>query len=486
MLDFKKKRDCDRLKCFDPLPYFLLQLVQMNEVISKIGLELEMPLVQQDGLAAGFEDVEKLFQDFSEQGWSKKFDPNTEALIGVSRETSNGIEMVSTDIGVCTLEVALAPVNYLDEAKNSWKNFKSSVLLPNLKNNHLQVLGYGTQPISDQLKDLISKKGHHVIWKNMIEDDSKEWIFNNFTGICSVQFNFQVPKERTLKIINTFLQLLAFLWAASANDSIAASKKLPYKSQRFYAYLKIARGRMYARSGLTIKPYLSLCDYINRTWNVSLFEIIRDGRNLYPQDQSLTTNRLMNEESAYFYSLSGELYQEKIELDDLKLAIYLSWPDFRLKFNFYPDIKYEDLVSAVHSNNDEKLLELIEFIILEVRPIAMQTHEEELSWLVFNYLAIENLESISESAFLWTYEDVKSAAMDAQNNGLRQKIRGKTLGEIGLDLLAKIPKDSLQMYEQYLSKLHFRCTEYCSPGDDVIKIFDRQGMEALLDYLIIK
>ncbi len=458
----------------------------MNGVISKIGLELEMPLVQQDGLAAGFEDVEKLFQDFSKQGWCKKFDPNTEALIGVSRETSKGIEMVSSDFGVCTLEVALAPVNSLQEAINYWQNFKSSVFLPNLTNNHLKVLGYGTQPISAKLKDLITKKGHYFIWKNLIKEDSKEWIFQNVPGICSVQFNFQVPKEKCLKIINTFLQLLAFLWAASANDSITASKKLPYKSQRFYAYLKMASGGMYGRCGLAIKPYLTLCDYINRTWNVSLFEIIRDGSNLYPQDQSLTTNRFINEESAYFYSLSGKLYQEKIELDDLKLAIYLYWPDFRLKFNFYPDIKYEDLVSAVHSNNDKKLLELIEFIILEVRPIAMQTNEEELSWLVFNYLILENLESISEYAFSWNYEDVKSAAMAAQNNGLRQKIRGNTLGEIGLDLLSKIPKESLSMYEQYLSKLHFRCREYSSPSDKAIEIFDRHGMEVLLDYLTIK
>ncbi|MDF0556051.1 glutamate-cysteine ligase family protein [Kamptonema sp. UHCC 0994] len=458
----------------------------MNKLIKKIGLELEMPLVQQDGLAAGFDDVEKLLQDFSEQGWSKKFDPNTEALISVGRETSEGLEVVSTDVGVCTLEVALAPVNSIDEAIKYWHDFKSSVLLPKIKNNHLKVLGYGTQPISAQLQDLISKKGHHIIWKNMIEEDSKEWIFQNFPGICSVQFNFQVSKEKTLEITNTFLQLLAFLWAASANDSIAASKKLPYKSQRFYAYLKIARGRMYCRSGLTIKPYLSLCDYINRTWSVSLFEIIRDGRNLYPQDMSLTTNKFINEKSAYFYSLDGILSQQKIELEDLKLAIYLYWPDFRLKFNFYPEIQYADLVSAVHSNNDEKLLELIEYMILEVRPIAMQSNEEELSWMIFSYLIIENLESISEYASLWTYQDVKSAVIAAQNNGLRQSINGKNLGEIGLDLLAKIPKDSFQMYEQYLSKLDFRCREYCSPGDDASRIFEDRGMEMLLDYLTIK
>ncbi len=61
----------------------------MNALVRKIGLELEMPLVQQDGLAAGFDDVEKLCEDFAEQGWSRKFDPNTGAFIGVNREIPN-------------------------------------------------------------------------------------------------------------------------------------------------------------------------------------------------------------------------------------------------------------------------------------------------------------------------------------------------------------------------------------------------------------
>ncbi|MCV3215940.1 glutamate-cysteine ligase family protein [Plectonema radiosum NIES-515] len=458
----------------------------MNAIVKKIGLELEMPLVKQDGLTVDFGDVEKLWQDFSEQGWSKNFDPNTKALIGVNRSTHNGVEMLSTDFGVCTCEAALAPVSSLDEAINYWHNFKSYVLLPVINNNNLKLLGYGNQPISSQLKDLIAHKGHYEIWKNMIEEDCREWILQNFPGLCSVQFNFEVSKHKALEIINTYLQILAFLWAASANDSIAAGKKLPYKSQRFHAYTTLSRGKMEGRCGLPISPYVSLCDYINRTWSVPIFKIIRDTRCLYPKDRSLTINKFITENSSEFYSLERQSYKETINLDDLKLAIYLSWPDFRLKFNFNLEIKFTDLVTAVHSGNDEKLLSMTDYIILEIRPISMQSNQEELDWLVLTYLLIENLESIAEYSLLWTYQEMKSAAIASQDNGLNQNLNGKTLGQIGLDLLARIPRNSFQMYEQHLSKLHFRFTKYSSPADEALTILDSDGMEALLNYLEIK
>jgi len=462
-----------------------LSRVDSRHRIEKIGLEVEMPLVHTNGHAASFDDVENLFQSLVKQGWEKKIDANTGALVGVSRETCRGIEIISTDFGVCTLESALAPVISLDEAIDYWRDFKFSILLPNISKSHLKVLGYGTQPISSQLKDLIAKKGHYVIWKNMIREDAKEWIFQNVPGICSVQFNFQIPKEKSLEIINTFLHLSAFIWAASANDSIVAGKKLPYKSQRFRAYTELNNGGMCGRQGSTTKPYKSLCDYINRTWNIPIFEIFRDGSILYPADQCLTTNRFIDDNEAYFYTLDEDLSLRKIELDDLKLAIYLSWPDFRLKFSFSPEITLNELVRVVREEDDKGLHELIDYIVFEIRPIAMQANEEELSWLVFSYLVIENLELINQYTSSWHYEDVRTAAIASQISGLKQNFNGKTLGEIGLELLERLSQTSSQTYGKYLDILYFRCINHCSPGDDAIKIFDNQGMEVLLDHLII-
>ena len=453
--------------------------------IKKIGIELEIPLVSQNYLAANFSEVEKLFLDFSKKGWSKKKDLNTEALVGVKRTSTYGEEVLSNDLGVCVFEAALAPVSSLDDAIEYWLNFKSSELLPILQKNGLKMLGYGTQPVSSDLKNLIARKGHYTIWTNMLEESSSEWILQNFPGLCSAQFNFEIPKEEALKILNTFLQQLAFLWTAGANDSVVAGKSLPYKSQRFHAFKTLAQGRMYGRCGTPINSYNSLCDYIKKTWNVPIFSIIRDEKFLYPKDIYLTTNRFIAEGVAEFYNLDQALSQQKICLEDLKNAIYFAWLDYRLKFNFYKEATFEALLDAVCSEDDLKLFDLIEYIIFEIRPLSMQANEEEISWLILTYLMVENIDSISDYSMKWTYNDVKLAAKEAQVNGLSQYLNDKTLGEIGLDLLSLIPEKNFSVYEKYLLKLQDRFIKECSPSDEALRILNNQGLEALLKHLTI-
>jgi hypothetical protein len=454
-------------------------------MISKIGIELEIPLVKTNYLAAEFSEIESLFLDISKEGWQKKFDPNTCALIGVRRETVNGVEVLDSDFGICTFEVALAPVNSVEEAIQYWKGFKSSTLLPAMKSHDLKMLGYGNQPISSQLKHLISNKGHYSIYQNMISEDVREWFLQNFPGLSSVQFNFEISKDKALTSLNTCFKLSAFIWAASANDPIANTKILPYKSQRFHGYSILAKDKMFDRLGLPAKLFTSLCEYINRTWNVPIFEIIRDGRSLYPKNSLLTTNQFIKEKRAEFVSLQGKVSDQEIQLEDLKSAIYFSWLDFRLKFNFFREVSFDDLIVTVHSKNEQELLNLVEYIILEVRPISMQSNEEEIDWLVLMYLILKNLEPITKYTSAWTYQDVQQTIVDAQYNGLTQYLSGKTLGNIGLDLLALIPVDDLAKYEQHLSRLRSRFRENRSPSDDVIKIFTELGVDAMLDYLTI-
>lgn len=455
-------------------------------MIEKIGIELEIPLVKQDYLAADFNDVDNLLFAFLHKGWKKKIDPNTNALIAVQRETSKGKEILGPDLGVCTFEIALAPVNSLEEAIKYWRDFKSSVLLPVTRDLNLKMLGYGNQPISSNLKHLIAKKGHYSIYEKMIADDVKEWFLDNSPGLSSVQFNFEIPKNNVLLVLNTCLYLSAFIWAASANDSIANGKILTHKSRRCYSYNKIAKEKMHDRFGSPLQPFISLCEYVNRTWNVPIFEIIRKNHSFYPKNQLLTTNQFIDQVEADFFSLAEKKSTQIIQLEDLKSGIYFSWLDYRVKFNFFEEITPNELVSAVRSNDDKKLLDLVDYIVFEVRPISMQNSEEELDWLVFIYLLIENITSVNKYISMWSYQDVLHGIQAFQNKGLSQCLNGKTLGNIGIDLLNLIPKYNFSKYEKYLSRLQNRFINHRSPSDDIIHIFNEKGIEVLLDYLTLR
>lgn len=309
-----------------------------GNIARKIGIELELPVTREDYFAAQFNDLENLFNELIFQGWHGKFDATTGALIGVKRNTPKGIEVVETDLGVCTLEVALAPAFSLQEAVNYWRNFKSEILLPLTNLLNIRLLGYGNQPRSGNLRTLMANKGHYQIYNSMFSDSVREWFLQNFPGLASAQFNFEIPIEKSIKILNTLLALSPVIWAASNNDSIAVESLLPYKSQRFFAYRKIAGETLTDRYGTPRANFQDFCEYIHRMWNLPIFEIIREGKPLRPVNQLLTTNQFIQLGSTAFLDLNNHMLDVEVTLEDLKTAIYFSWLDFRLKINFYDHV----------------------------------------------------------------------------------------------------------------------------------------------------
>jgi hypothetical protein len=454
--------------------------------VNKIGIELEIPVTNNDYFAAQFDDLENLFNTLIFQGWNGKFDETTGSLIGTKRNNSKGIEVVETDLGICTLEIALAPVHSLREAVDYWQKFKSETILPLANSLNIKLLGYGNQPRSSNLKALVANKGHYQIYNWMFSNSIREWFFHNFPGLASVQFNFEIPAEKSIKILNTFFALSPVIWAASNNDSIANELSLPYKSQRFFAYSKIAGTNLTDRYGIPRSNFRSLCEYINRMWNLPIFQIIRNTKPLRPVDQSLTINQFLLLESATFLDLDNNISVEKIILDDLKLGIYLSWLDFRLKFNFCEHIDLYDLSRIVHSDNDSSLIQILNYILLEVRPISMQNHEQEIDWMIFTYLIVENIDAVAEYISSWNFDEVYNATFGAQIMGLKQILKDKTLGEIGLDLLELIADSPPEWSKKYLIRIHSQFSKFYSPGDVVLKIFRKHGLQAALEYITMK
>ena len=115
----------------------------------------------------------------------------------------------------------------------------------------------------------------------------------------------------------------------------------------------------------------------------------------------------------------------------------------------------------------------------------MQRHEQEIDWMLFTYLILENLDSIEEYIASWDYEDVLTAVVGAQTAGLYQTLKGKTLGKIGLNLLELISHNQSEYPNQYLLRIHSQLAQHCSPGDILREIFQSDGLQAVLEYISI-
>lgn len=451
-----------------------------------IGIEIELPVTGRDYFAAEFNDMKKLFDELILLGWHGKFDAATGALVGVKKEAAGGVDVVETDLGVCTLEVALAPAWSLQEAIDYWRQFKLDTLLPLTSSLGLRLLGYGNQPRSENLKYLIANKGHYKIFNTMFSENVREWYLQNFPGLASVQFNFDIPANDSIRILNTLFALSPVIWAASNNDSIAGESLLPYKSQRYFAYKKLAGENLTDRYGSPRRCFQDLCEYISRMWDLPIFEIIRDGVPLRPVHQCLTTTQLIQLGSAAFIDLNNQIVEATVTLEDLSTAIYCSWLDFRLKISFYKDVDLQELVRAVHEGDLASLLQLIEHTLLEVRPISAQSHEQEIDWLIFMDLILDKIDGVAEYLSGWNLDEVNTTLLGARKMGLRHMHRGKELGEIGLDVLNLLGDSQPDWRGQYLARIKTQLSERHSPGDAVAKIFDQHGLQAVLDYLTIR
>ena len=454
-------------------------------LIKKVGIEVEIPVVDFNYKACSHEAIHNLFKTFVVSGWKKKYDHNTKKLIGIFRETSLGVEEVGTDLGVCTLEVALPPINNPEKAILYWKKFKKETLLPKIQANNLLLLGYGNQPISYPLDKLIAEKGHYDIYKNMMTEKNATWFLQNFPGLSSVQFNFEVPKNKVVAIVNVLLRLSPFFWAATANDSVANGNNLHYLSQRLYAFIKLSKGKMTDRFGLPINEFNSLCDYVNRTWEVPIFEIIRNTKSLFPKNTNLTTNQFISRKKEEFISLDGKSSKETVCLEDLKLAIYFSWLDYRIKIFFHEHIKMNELIDIVRSNNDEKLLEFVNNVVIEIRPISMQNNEDENNWLVFCYLIVNHIDALIDYIEQFSYKSVKKSMSDVLNKGLNAKLEQKELGIMGLELIEKLPSNDRDIYESYLSVISRRCKNRISPSQEGNVILAEQGSNSFLKHITL-
>ena len=458
---------------------------QSEDVTRKIGIEFEFPVTSRDYFAAQPHDLENLFNQLILQGWHGKSDVSTGALIGVRRESATGVEVVETDFGVCTLEVALAPIIGLQETVEYWHRFRLEILLPLATSLSMRLLGYGNQPRSGNLKTLIANKGHYQIFHSKFSDNVREWYLQNFPGLASAQFNFDIPKESSIQILNTLFALSPLIWAGSNNDSIAVESLLPYKSQRFFAYRKLAGETLTDRYGTPRESFTDLCDYINRMWDLPIFEVIREDSPLRPANQSLTTNQFIQLGSASFLDLNNYMSVLEVTLEDLKSAIYFSWLDFRLKIFFHHHINLQDLTHAVHEGDQISLFQMIDYIVIEVRPIAMQSHGQEIDWMVFIFLILEHIDSVEAYTSSWSSGDVHNALFGAQKIGLSQTLKDKKLGEIGLDILDLVANYQSDWHRQYLHRIHSQFSQCCSPGDAAAKIFREHGLQTALEYLTI-
>lgn len=457
----------------------------------KIGLEFEFPMVNAKGECAGYHDDLRLWKAWKKLGYEYKRDHHTKKIVGIYKQLKSGKREIGTDYCAGTFEIAMPPEENLKLAKKEWEKFLKKECLPILNKNGLQLLGYASQPKTRHLKNKMAPKGHYQIWNELLAKNCAEWIRDKGSGFAAAQYNIDVPFNIISEVASALTKTTCLVWAWSLNDPISNSEITSFKSTRLKVYECIVKGGGFKNRGsFPDADYKSAEDYIDKAWKKPIFEIIRKGVSLQPQDRKLTTWDFIKKQEAVFVDLGGKKLTCRISTEDLALGLYFYWPSVRIKMFFDMKCTVQDIVSAVRNGEVEKTLtNRGNSSFLEIRPVAMTPQDELFTWPAFFLGLIENYKKLASITKDWKMSELENLMPDIQKRGLETVFKGKSLNDHGKTIL-KVSKQGLsRKYSEllpWLSPLEEKAVTKITPADRVMKIFDQRGMDGLIEYLVVR
>ena len=457
----------------------------------KIGLEFEFPMVNSIGECASYNDDLRLWKEWKKLGYEYKYDPHTKKIVGAYKQFQNGKREVGTDYCTGTFEVAMPPEKNLKAARKVWKKFLSEECLPILKRNELRILGYASQPKSRHLKNKMAPKGHYQIWNQLLAANCAEWIRDKGSGFAAAQYNIDVPFKQITEVTNALTKITCVVWALSMNDPVSNSEVTRFKSTRLRVYESIVKGGGFKNRGsFPDDEYKSVEDYIDKAWSKPIFEIIRAGKSLKPLRRSLTTWSFIKKKRAVFVDLAGNQSEFQIIPEDLALGIYFYWPAVRIKMFFNDECSVDRIVAAVKKGQVKKVLSAEgSSCFIEIRPVATAPQEELFAWPAFFIGLIENRSQLEKITKGWSMKDLEALIPSIQRYGLATKWKGKSLNKHGKDIIS-VAKSGLEKKHKglvsWLAPLEARQALGLSPADKAKRVYEKEGMNQLVDYLAIK
>lgn len=457
----------------------------------KIGIESELPVVDQQGVAASYPAVQAVFHRLVERdGFEPYFDALSGELLGARRRQDTGTLDVGTDYGVCTLEVAFPPQEGFEWARSAWNDSLDSILLPALTSQQLSILGHGCQPKTETLgRAYLAGKAHYQLWAALVQRHPSHYATDAWPGFAALQFNVDVPLSQLITSCNTLIKMSPLICAWSANSSVFGGRIQPWLSLRIKGYLELAKSNPFFAHRLHIPRllYTSVADYLRTAWSFPIFEISRDGVIYHPVEEGLSTVGFAAAGSAEFVGLRGEKVSLSCATADLATGAVFYWPAVRLKVRLDDRVSVPDILDAIAADRAESVLvDQGRGSFIEIRHLPSMAREESFSWLAMFLGWLRDIEGCRALVDDWTLDEVRACVVEVLTEGWAAWIQGRSLREWGtaaLDLAVNALAADPVAPVDALKPLVQRLTDRTCPAIDTVHLVRSQGIGALVERL---
>lgn len=443
-----------------PYEMFIKHFQAKVDSKKKIGLEIEIPIVTKTGEAVDYALIRQLFRYLKKEGFElqKDNDLTFEANIYTTIVDHYPIT-ITTDLGYSTLEIILPPCNDL-YAANQCFMIAIDYLLPFVKEQNCRLLGYGVHPLAHPTRRLLAPKQRYQalekIWNtNIVIPKSMGSDGHLLTISAGNQCHIDVSDEDAIRVTNMLNASCGLQIALQANSPIWKGQIAKnYKAIREKFYDFICADKVHRR-GVAPK-FESLADYFQFVTNQSLFLVIRDGEILKIMD----------------YTFAAFLEQKTVE------AVKANGE----KVTVIPhasDIHYHNTLFYLNT----RLVST--YGTVEVRMPCQQPPNETMVTAALNLGLVENL---TEAEALFNQYDW-SVWQELRTEAIHYAFDAKlSNGESIIPLikqLLEIAKKGLEKRNLnemvFLNPLFERLEKRQSPADIAVQVFNKKGMNGLLD-----
>ncbi|TNF69337.1 MAG: hypothetical protein EP298_04150 [Gammaproteobacteria bacterium] len=210
----------------------------------KIGKESEYPLVHLDKIRFGqaVTDTTELFKQlFKSLGGNAKYNDNGD-IINFKTATPYGDAIIGTDLGYCTLEIGLPPVNSITDLYCVNQMIMNKIV-DVTEALQIGILGYGIQPLSMPDHSFLANKNRaNAIDKryqsnNKLNHGAKDLYLNAISA--AEHTHVDITPDIAIDYLNAMNKISPYLIGAFANSNLWNAKSDTYREPRelFWDYI---------------------------------------------------------------------------------------------------------------------------------------------------------------------------------------------------------------------------------------------------------
>lgn len=443
-----------------------------------IGVENEYPAVFKDGRGISFEVMTAMYAKLAERGWHLEQDGTTGKTINAELpvelpDGSKSAHMITTDAGVHTIEIGLAPMQTMQAAEAELKNLVS-LLLELLAEHDATLLGYGVQPLTQPDTSLLAPRGRYaflqedfdkgIAFTNSLElhaspdgqyDGHVPFDYGIFTLSAAGQTHIDITADEAIPLMNAFNRTSGLRIALLANSSVWQGKVSRYKALRELFWEWGWTNRV-EQTGFAAN-FDNLDHYLDFILDFRGFMVQRNGV-YYRMDTSLPYSQfMMSDVPQRVEAVDGTYIDTLPELSDIHFQCGTAWWTTRLQS------RHGTIEDRCPCNQPPET---------HLTPAALLTG---LTTNQAKFLAL------AERLPRDIWRDLRLAACKF---GLQAQVPDVNVTELVHDMV-EIAYEGLEMRghgeETYLVPLMARITQGQVPADEAIAAFEANNIEGLVE-----